>query len=688
MDKIYIKNILNRLTPRQRLKYGQKIDTLLNNFDIKKPIKLEPISEFTPSNIPSVSNFQHEFDVTKKKEEILEDKKDLDKKIDGMVNGSIIANYVKPSHQGLTLEEINKAHLVMASKLYDKGGKDLAQTYLDQKNMKKYKIDDELSDSNGLVVQNPEGNGEIAFRGTDIFNKEDIRTDLKLLAGQERTTPQFQRALEQGRLAKEKYGNLEHVSGHSLGGAKSKYLGDNFNVKSTSFNPFVSPLGEVDDVNTTEEQKTIRTNEDIGSMGLALRSKSRVHTIKTIRGKNSTMNPIESHRLHNFTESNKDPDDPTFHESLLTDSLDKTRKLGEYHSLIGAIQDVDDGLSFTEHLVKFNGGRSNGRETFLEDGQHLLNGKIGVESPLVRSWYDSGGNFDLSEMDALKSETKANYENKGKKVLQDTHNDFLDDIEDFHIKDPDMGLTQNERKDFAASNTGQQENIINQATDEHSDSLKVLEDSQYLETMGEFNPRLSDHIKTMLHPSNVVSGIASGYLANSAMKIIDSDGKMNKYQRDLIEGGISGATQYGLLSKLAGTAMTSGGLLTEGFGGGASYLTKDISEQLIDKGLGKLGASNEVKTDVSIIGSDALAGGVYGGITGGFVGAALGTAGGTAVGIGELVEKKADLDLSNVGKDALAGGASALVFGPEFVPVGAAIGGILGVGKSIYDKFS
>jgi len=181
MDKIYIKNILNRLTPRQRLKYGQKIDTLLNNFDIKKPIKLEPISEFTPSNIPSVSNFQHEFDVTKKKEEILEDKKDLDKKIDGMVNGSIIANYVKPSHQGLTLEEINKAHLVMASKLYDKGGKDLAQTYLDQKNMKKYKIDDELSDSNGLVVQNPEGNGEIAFRGTDIFNKEDIRTDLKVL---------------------------------------------------------------------------------------------------------------------------------------------------------------------------------------------------------------------------------------------------------------------------------------------------------------------------------------------------------------------------------------------------------------------------------------------------------------------------------------------------------------------------
>ena len=345
-------------------------------------------------------------------------------------------------------------------------------------------------------------------------------------------------------------------------------------------------------------------------------------------------------------------------------------------------------MSFTDSLVKFNGGRSNNRETFFENGEHVLNGKIGLKSPLVRSWYDSGGIFDLSEMDALKSETKANYENKGKKVLQEVHDDFLDDIEDFHIKKPDMGLNQTERKDFSGGSQEQQDLIIEQATDAHKSSLDNLEDSQYLENVSDFNPGLSDHIKTMLHPANVTSGIVSGYLANSAMNLIDGDNKMNKYQRDLVEGGISGATQVGLLSKLSGAALTSSELLTEAGGGAAAYLTKDVSESLIDKGLTKLGASKEVVTDTGIIGSDALAGLAYGSISGGLPGAGLGFIGGAVVGTGELLEKKANLDLSAVGKDAAVAGAAGLALGPEFVPIAAAGGALFGVGKAIFDKFT
>jgi hypothetical protein len=691
MNKSYIQNIMSKLTPRQKLKYGNQINTLLDDFNIKpierKPIRIPKSSPFLPQKI-SLNDFKTDFDTIEKTEKSDDEKEDLQRKIDGMVNGSIIANYVKPSHNGLTATELDKAHLTMASKLYDKGGKNLAQSYLEQKGMSDYKIDDEISDSNGLVVENPQGNAEIAFRGTNITNRDDIRTDMKILAGKGRGSVQFKKALEQGRQAQEKYGNLDHVTGHSLGGAKSKYIGDTLDIPTTSFNPFVSPLGESDDTTITSEQKIIRTNEDMASMGLALRSKGPRTTIKTIRGKNSTLNPIESHRLHNFTEALKDKNDPTFHERLLTDSLNKTKKLGEYHQLKGAIADVDSGLSFTDSLVKFNGGRSNNRETFFENGEHVLNGKIGVKSPLVRSWYDSGGNFDLSEMDALKSETKANYEDKGKKVLQDVHDDFIDDIEDFHIKKPDMGLSQTERKDFSGGSQKQQDMIIEQATDDHKSSLDNLEDSQYLENVSDFNPGLSDHIKTMLHPSNVASGIVSGYLANSAMNLIDSDNKMNKYQRDVVEGGISGATQAGLLAKLSGTALTSSSLLSEAGAGGASYLVKDISEQFIDKGLDKLGASNEASTDVSIIGSDALAGLTYGSISGGLPGAALGFLGGTAVGAGELLEKKANLDLSSVGKDAAIAGAAGLALGPEFVPIAAAGGALFGVGKAIFDKFT
>ena len=143
-----------------------------------------------------------------------------------------------------------------------------------------------------------------------------------------------------------------------------------------------------------------------------------------------------------------------------------------------------------------------------------------------------------------------------------------------------------------------------------------------------------------------------------------------------------------MLSKLSGAALTSSELLTEAGGGAAAYLTKDVSESLIDKGLTKLGASKEVVTDTGIIGSDALAGLAYGSISGGLPGAGLGFIGGAVVGTGELLEKKANLDLSAVGKDAAVAGAAGLALGPEFVPIAAAGGALFGVGKAIFDKFT
>jgi hypothetical protein len=113
-----------------------------------------------------------------------------------------------------------------------------------------------------------------------------------------------------------------------------------------------------------------------------------------------------------------------------------------------------------------------------------------------------------------------------------------------------------------------------------------------------------------------------------------------------------------------------------------------VSESLIDKGLTKLGVSKEVVTDTGIIGSDALAGLAYGSISGGLPGAGLGFIGGAVVGTGELLEKKANLDLSAVGKDAAVAGAAGLALGPEFVPIAAAGGALFGVGKAIFDKFT
>ena len=60
MNKSYIQNIYNKLTDRQKLKYGNKINTLLDDFDIKpiqrKPIRTPKSSPFLPQKI-SLNDF-------------------------------------------------------------------------------------------------------------------------------------------------------------------------------------------------------------------------------------------------------------------------------------------------------------------------------------------------------------------------------------------------------------------------------------------------------------------------------------------------------------------------------------------------------------------------------------------------------------------------------------------------------
>jgi hypothetical protein len=107
-----------------------------------------------------------------------------------------------------------------------------------------------------------------------------------------------------------------------------------------------------------------------------------------------------------------------------------------------------------------------------------------------------------------------------------------------------------------------------------------------------------------------------------------------------MEGGISGLlTEFGSMA-LTGGGLTAGGLAAGGAAGVAGYVISDLGDKGIEWGLDKVGASDEVKTDIGTIGGDALGGAVAGGIAGGPVGAAVGAGVGALVGGASLLFHK------------------------------------------------
>jgi len=99
-----------------------------------------------------------------------------------------------------------------------------------------YTIDPEFSYGNTTVYKNNQtGKATVAFAGTRGI--KDARADLAIVAGMEQKDPQFQQALQTTKNVISKYGKDNvHITGHSLGGAKSSYVSSKLGVKGTTFN--------------------------------------------------------------------------------------------------------------------------------------------------------------------------------------------------------------------------------------------------------------------------------------------------------------------------------------------------------------------------------------------------------------------------------------------------------------------
>ncbi len=558
-------------------------------------------------------------------------------------------------------------------------------------------IDKELSTPQGLVVKRPNGNIELAFRGTMVSPRpdiEDLTTDLAIASDSEGTDPQFIKAREMLNNAKLKYGTVEHITGYSKGGALGLHLAQRENIPSTTFNTFIGQRLARGNTNTTEKHNIIRTTEDPVSIGLAFTKNSNlenwnVKTIKTrakyqsnIPGKSS----YEAHRLENFTELLPPAEREALEIDVVKNIKNVSKKLGQTATVkrIHELKNENEGTSFSDNIWDlqkssdrvFTGDNDIGGteiNPFLRGTRHFTG------DPQTQVWKALGGNFTEKEASLInlnhdlklgrmpsmpptenlsptfhRDKLKANFEEY--ENLPDTH----------YIKQVSQNVYKpNEIRDIASKTPDElqehNENLLQEQTNHQEDMAEIQAPKDQVLGISE--------VARAFNPVHLGIGYAIGTGTNEALDLIPGFKSQNKYLQEAEAGSIGAGLTSGFQAALGGGlrkvgATTAAGLLGEGavstlgasalapemIAGAAGYIAGEESSKLIGQGIAKLGGN---KTEQEA-GSD-IGGGGIGGLAGGL--AAWGTA---------------------VAADALFGTELGTVFGPEGTLAGAAIGAGVG----------
>ncbi len=204
------------------------------------------------------------------------------------------------------MNEEGYEHAVVSDAAYNfyEHGEDHAQTELDNR-LKGYTIDPELSDDHAVTVLTPTGNAIIGYRGTDPWNIYDIGADALILSGYHREKmnilpfTRFERASDHFTHVSNKY-DVSSVTGHSLGGSVSDFVGRKHDVNAYAFNPGETPF-EYARFGLVEPSKTkvYTTGDDVISMSsFAYRNNQEVVQVpKTVSG---GYYYFDSHSLANF----------------------------------------------------------------------------------------------------------------------------------------------------------------------------------------------------------------------------------------------------------------------------------------------------------------------------------------------------------------------------------------------------
>ena len=284
-------NLESSLTNDQRLKYQPRIDMIYRLLELFKDSGA--VSKVIKDKIDKAT-------------------KDLKKIVGDKLIATKSLTPTKPNIDSLDTDTINKAKMTKASSIFlETDGNEMAVNEMLKDTG--YLFDKDLSTNEGLVLHNPETNDvKVAFRGTSTSFKrpfesiKDLTHDARFITGTEAYGREGG-SLSTGRdlvsSAIDKYGNVNELVGYSLGGQKSLLLGDEFGIKSTTFNPLIGN-NSMKQSSTNTEHNIFRTTEDITSLGAGFGTQKTNWNIKSILPKKISIDPRKAHHLDNFLDNN------------------------------------------------------------------------------------------------------------------------------------------------------------------------------------------------------------------------------------------------------------------------------------------------------------------------------------------------------------------------------------------------
>ena len=405
-----------------------------------------------------------------------------------MLKGIQLARALQPNTENLTREERIRAKLVEASKkgYMNDDNFETAQAYIDSNpEMEGYKIDKTLSNGEGLVVRTPNGTTEIHYRSSQFTGKpsrSDISTNFRMITGFESEDPQFIQAKEQYQNAVNEYGSVEHFGGASKGGGKALYMGQKYDIPSTTFNPLIGTKTARGITNTTQEHTIIRTTGDPTSLPLAVSSNANHENwnVKSLRPlkKNIGLNPIknayDAHRHDNFTEPrnvNNVSLSPTAIEELTFKYGKLLGQKGKYQTLNDMKTNyIEKGKSYSDFIFDLqNAGLRGDNDVGLVNGKPMIKGSgrhnRGSMDGTIDFWEAMGGSITPEEeqfVSGKKSTPQPKPKEKIDQMLEDT-DDTADLIKQLNqqIKDiqGETGITDEELERDMVSEKEFQENI-------------------------------------------------------------------------------------------------------------------------------------------------------------------------------------------------------------------------------------
>ena len=390
-----------------------RIDNIVIGLTQEEYTELNPDIEFLKSLLDLLG--KTDISTTQKKEikkDIKKKVNDLDKQIkkerESNINSFTLGKNIKPNITEIPADVRDEALMVKASGLYhDNQDYDLTQDFLDD-NKIPFKIDTELSNAEGLVLNNPETNEtRLAFRGTKFNNISDWKIDAEILTGFEKENPQILAARKQVRDATVKYGSKPSKTlGYSKGGKIAIMVADAEGLNSsTTFNSF---LGKNDLSNTeTSTQHTIyRTTEDIPSILVGFKNDLDNYEIKTIRPLIDSLNPKKAHDLNNFYERGQRATKSTF-EDLVTNQIKAGQIRGEAYMLA----DMKAHINNKTLITNYNDTRIIDKRIKTNDNP-LVDSKFDPDIYNVKDDMYSISDNPLDNIDSLSRQLEINYPSK------------------------------------------------------------------------------------------------------------------------------------------------------------------------------------------------------------------------------------------------------------------------------------